>query len=252
LAIKGIFNRSLIYVLKMESQKSIDDRVNATFMSLGIGTTDLQGMMQHILDCLGALRVRMLDFPIPPKKLIVHNSLRKVFIGAVEVMLEEIDKGEEAHDDGSAKKYLLEQFPDESKMRDGRSWLPLHWATCIDVLPDEFLSTLLKERPIVTGMSAAPASTTANRTKFSHIAGFEEFEDPDENIRDEKLSVAAHFADKHPGSRRERKPDPGRSLPPRQHDPAPERPERLRLRRLLRAARVGRAAAREPGEGLLV
>ena len=166
----------------MESQKSLDDRVNSTFMSLGIGTTDIQGMMQHILDCLGALRVRMLDFPIPPKKMIVHNSLRKVFISAVEVMLEEIDKGEEAHDDGSAKKYLLEQFPDESKMRDGRSWLPLHWATCIDVLSDDILSTLLKERPIVTGMSAAPASTAANRTKFSHNIGFEEFEDPDENI----------------------------------------------------------------------
>jgi len=46
---------------------SLNDRTDATFMSMGIGTTDVQGMMQHILDCLGALRVRMKDFPIAPK-----------------------------------------------------------------------------------------------------------------------------------------------------------------------------------------
>ena len=160
---------------------SLNERTDAIFMSMGIGTTDVQGMMQHILDCLGALRVRMKDFPIAPKKVPVHNALRKIFVSAVEVMLEELDKGEEAHDDGSAKKYLLEQFPDESKMRDGRGWLPLHWACCVDVLPDDILATLLKERPIVTGMSAAPASSAVNRSKFSHVVGFE-YEDPEENI----------------------------------------------------------------------
>ena len=44
---------------------------------LHFGTTYVQGMMQHILDCLGALRVRMKDFPIAPKMKAFSVSKRK-------------------------------------------------------------------------------------------------------------------------------------------------------------------------------
>ena len=45
---------------------SLNDRTDATFMSMGVDITDVQGMMQQIVDCLGALRVRIKDIPIAP------------------------------------------------------------------------------------------------------------------------------------------------------------------------------------------
>ena len=40
------------------SADDIDDRTDHLLTSLQIATTDCQGLMRHILDCLGALRVR--------------------------------------------------------------------------------------------------------------------------------------------------------------------------------------------------
>jgi len=126
-----------------ESEADIDDRADHLMTSLQIGTTDCQNLMRHVLDCLGSLRVRAkMDHRMTP-------AIRQVFKDACVVFLDAVIEGEDqAHEDGSAIHLLMNVFPDERKKRDGRGWLPLHWAASIDHIGEEHLKSIAKERPL--------------------------------------------------------------------------------------------------------
>ncbi len=104
----------------------IQEHSDFLFDSLQISSTDCHSMMRHVLDCLGAIRVRArLDHKL-------SDSGREIFKGACLKFLDAIvDKEDETHEDGSAVHKLMNVFPNERKKRDGRSWLPLHWAASL-------------------------------------------------------------------------------------------------------------------------
>ena len=125
-----------------DASESLDDRADHLLTSLQIATTDCQGLMRHVLDCLGALRVRAkVDHRMTP-------ALRHVFKGACNRFLDEVcEEQDEDHNDGSAVNLLMNVFPDDSKRRDGRSWLPLHWAAALEQTDEEHLKSIARDRP---------------------------------------------------------------------------------------------------------
>jgi ankyrin repeat protein len=129
----------------------ITERVDAHFTSCNLGTLDCHGMIRHVLDCLGSLRVRAkLDNKM-------NTATRKLFRDACNKFLDAIVDGhDETYEDGSAVHNLLNVFPDDQKRRDGRGWLPLHWAACTDDYDEEDMKVIARERPIMAKSGHGP------------------------------------------------------------------------------------------------
>uniref|UniRef100_A0A7S3MB41 Uncharacterized protein n=1 Tax=Spumella elongata TaxID=89044 RepID=A0A7S3MB41_9STRA len=82
---------------------------------------DIDKMMLHCLDCLGALQCVMGRY---------DTAKANVFWGAVQTIAEiGLDSGT-GHMDmrHPGATHLLRAFPNDQKATDGRGWLPLHWA----------------------------------------------------------------------------------------------------------------------------
>jgi ankyrin repeat protein len=121
------------------SDVPLSTRVDVQFRSIGLPLHDVNGMMRHILDCMGALKVRLSEE-------LESKSLVAVFGGAVTTLINHITESE-LIDSQSAMNLLVEAFPDDNKRRDGRGWMPLHWAAAIhDTEPDN-LKIILESRP---------------------------------------------------------------------------------------------------------
>lgn len=119
----------------------MEDRVDAHFRACGVASLDCIGMMRHILDSLGALRIRSRSSEVSP-------FMRRTFNYAVLKFLEEfVDKD---HEDTSAVGYLMDVFPDERKRGDGRGWLPLHWGAATEATTEADFSEIIREHPAVT------------------------------------------------------------------------------------------------------
>ena len=139
---------------------AIQERVDHHFNTVGLGTMDCHGMMRHVLDSLGSLRVQAkLD-----KKM--NTSTKKLFKEVCLKFLDAmVDGHDETYEDGSAIHHLLNAFPDEQKRRDGRNWLPLHWAACTDDLDEEDMKIVARERPIMAKSGHGPnKGNTLNMT----------------------------------------------------------------------------------------
>jgi ankyrin repeat protein len=121
---------------------SIDERVDAHFRTVSLPLQDAQGMMRHILDSLGALKVRMDD-----PNVIVAPFLIRIFADSVRMIMDHLT-GFEPIDNESAIKFLLQSFPDDTKRGDGRQWLPVHWAAAIHNTEPEHMEKILTERPV--------------------------------------------------------------------------------------------------------
>lgn len=144
------------------SSFEIDSRVDALFQSVNLGVTDCTGLMRHILDCCGALRVRM------RADRTVSQPLKNVFKSAVVSFLDHIvDK--DTFDTNSATKFLMESFPDERKRRDGRQWLPLHWASALEACSFEDFSAIAKERPLMARVEHSRVPGTGSLVSTSSI-----------------------------------------------------------------------------------
>ncbi len=151
-----------------------NERCDLQFRSVSLPLQDVQGMMRHILDCLGALKFR-LDEP----ETVVEPHIIRIFADSLRMLMDHIT-GFEPIDNESAVKFLLQSFPDENKRGDGRQWLPLHWAAAIHNSEIEHMEAMITERPIqlVKGhlhfdvaAAAAAAEEEAQRqaTSFSKL-----------------------------------------------------------------------------------
>jgi ankyrin repeat protein len=136
----------------------LNDRVDIQFRAVSLPLQDVQGMMRHILDCLGALKVR-LDEP----ETIVEPHLTRIFADSVRLLMDHIT-GFEPIDNESAIKFLLQSFPDDNKRGDGRQWLPLHWAAAVHNSEIDHMQAMMIERPVqlVKGHLHFDAATAAN------------------------------------------------------------------------------------------
>lgn len=127
--------------IEVPRQKDIKKRTSELLMNIGIAHDDTNGLMRHILDCLGALRVRIRD----DQQTTVAE--RRVFRDAAVSLCERVG-AEFPIDDGTAIDFLYEAFPDASKKTDGRSWLPLHWASALDISEEDYRN-ISRPRPVV-------------------------------------------------------------------------------------------------------
>ena len=148
----------------------LDDRTDHLLTSLQIATTDCQGLMRHILDCMGALRVRAkVDHRMTP-------AIRAVFKGACSRFLDAVvNEEDDTHEDGSAVHLLMNVFPDESKRRDGRSWLPLHWAAALEETEEEHVKSIARDRP---ANAKSTHETGARQLTLEQQAGVEAIPQP--------------------------------------------------------------------------
>mmetsp|Transcript_15635 Transcript_15635/g.34552 ORF Transcript_15635/g.34552 Transcript_15635/m.34552 type:complete len:547 (-) Transcript_15635:159-1799(-) len=104
---------------------------------------EVDKMMLHCLDCLGALQCIMGNY---------DTSRAKVFWGAVETIAEigiDAAKGQTDRRHPGATS-LLRAFPNEQKATDGRSWLPLHWAAVTDNVDREDVLKIARADPMAT------------------------------------------------------------------------------------------------------
>lgn len=96
------------------AENPLSDRVDEQFRAVGLPLHDVNGMMRHILDCLGALKVRLSEE-------LESKAMINVFGGAVSAIVNHITE-EELIDSQSGMGLLVECFPDDMKRRDGRGW----------------------------------------------------------------------------------------------------------------------------------
>lgn len=132
----------------------LSDRVDQQFQAVGLPVHDINGMMRHILDCFGALKVRISEEPFSP-------ALTTTFGNAVRAFVDHIT-GYDLIDSESGMKFLMESFPDDSKRRDGRNWLPLHWAAAVHNTEPDHLKAILQERPYAVQKGHMPFDNSAD------------------------------------------------------------------------------------------
>mmetsp|Transcript_15071 Transcript_15071/g.33229 ORF Transcript_15071/g.33229 Transcript_15071/m.33229 type:complete len:311 (-) Transcript_15071:736-1668(-) len=125
---------------KLQADAPLSDRVDAHFRHVGLPLHDCNGMMRHILDCLGALKVRLSEEE-------ESEALVQVFGGAVGTIVAHITHAEPI-DAQSAVTMLLDCFPDDMKRRDGRGWMPLHWAAAVHDTDAGVFQAICAERPV--------------------------------------------------------------------------------------------------------
>eukprot|EP01039_Chlorochromonas_danica_P002667 gene2667-2912_t len=126
-----------------EGNDSLSERAANHLRFLGLPLYDVQGLMRHVLDCLGTLKVRLED----EGDAHVEPHLLTVFCDGVKLFIDHFS-GLEPIDEESGIKYLLQAFPDDSKRKDGRSWLPLHLAAAIHHTDPIVMNKLVEERPV--------------------------------------------------------------------------------------------------------
>lgn len=120
---------------------NLSERVAAQLQSISLPMHDVNGMMRHILDCLGAMRARLEeDAEVSPETL-------KTFTESCKIILDDMNEFDPI-DTESGIKYLISAFPDPRKKRDGRSWLPLHWASAIHSTEPAVMKELIADLPL--------------------------------------------------------------------------------------------------------
>ena len=122
---------------------------------------DIVKMKAHILDCVAALGVVQQEFvdqkmpmvlnkgeqPLSAQAQLISNN---VFTNvAMSLMLKTLtSEGAEKPEHSESVEELLKAFPDESKLTDGRGWLPLHWAATTDSLEVADMKVLYASDPL--------------------------------------------------------------------------------------------------------
>ena len=98
----------------------------------------------------------------------VSQPMKNVFKAVVDTFIGHIvDK--DAVDTNSASKFLMESFPDERKKRDGRNWLPLHWASCLETCSAEDFAAIAKDRPLMTKIEHSRVQGTGSLVSTTQI-----------------------------------------------------------------------------------
>lgn len=124
-----------------ENFGNLSERVENHLQGLSLPMHDINGLMRNIIDSLGALRYRLEeDGETSPETL-------KTFTESCKIILDDMS-GFDPIDNESGLKFLISTFPDPRKKRDGRSWLPLHWASAIHSTEPDVLKELVGDLPI--------------------------------------------------------------------------------------------------------
>jgi ankyrin repeat protein len=110
---------------------------------------DIDKMILHAMDCLGALQCVMGQY---------DSSRARVFWGAVSTIAEIGIDTTTGHVDRRhpGALHLLRAFPNEQRAIDGRGWLPLHWAAVIDNAEVNDVRQIARADPLATVKGFTP------------------------------------------------------------------------------------------------
>eukprot|EP01031_Cornospumella_fuschlensis_P036254 gene36254-43980_t len=116
---------------------------NNTSNAADEGQLEIDKMILHVLDCLGALQCVMGQY---------DPSRARVFWGAVSTIAEIGIDATTGHVDKRhpGASHLLRAFPNDQRASDGRGWLPLHWAAVIDQAEVNDVRNVAKADPLAT------------------------------------------------------------------------------------------------------
>ena len=147
--------------IKLKCVKNQNENLDSNAADFDVSKLDQVKMKAHILDCVAALGVVQQEFvsqklplvlnegeqPLSAQAQLVSNT---VFTNvALSVLLTTLtSEGEEEPERSQSVKELLSAFPDESKLTDGRGWLPLHWAATTDIITVEDMKVLYASDPL--------------------------------------------------------------------------------------------------------
>ena len=124
--------RSYNQFIKLNCVKPCDTRR----LNAGSHNLDVEKMKTLILDCVAALGIvqkEMASKKQPLKLVEEQDASNKVFVASLSTMATAmILGGADVPKQSNSLIRLLRSFPDYSKQKDGRGWLPLHWAVITD------------------------------------------------------------------------------------------------------------------------
>lgn len=126
----------------ISSDLNTQERTDEYYRSLKLPLHDMQGMMRHVLDALGAIKYRL-----ETDQISYPNHLIQVFGNAVKLIADHIVQFEPIDSESGIKFLLDDAFPDDNKRKDNRQWLPLHWACAIHSTTPEVMTQVIEERP---------------------------------------------------------------------------------------------------------
>ena len=132
--------------INLKCLKSGHEELDIDADDFDITLLDVRKMKTHILDCVAALGIVQQELVYQEQELVLQEGdqslteeaqavllSNKVFKASLSIMATAMlhDSIEVPKQSNSIVR-LLAAFPDDSKMIDGRSWLPLHWAVVAD------------------------------------------------------------------------------------------------------------------------
>ena len=138
-----------------------EELLNANAVDFDITLLDEGKMKTHILDCAAALgfvqqeRVRqgkplvLREGDQPLTKEIQAASNRIFATVAKSILNQELTyEGAVVPSTNKGMEQLMRAFPDDSKLTDGRGWLPLHWAAVIDGVTEADMKLVYSSNPM--------------------------------------------------------------------------------------------------------
>ena len=147
--------------ISLKCVKNQNENLDSNAADFDVSKLDQVKMKAHILDCVAALGVVQQEFvsqklplvlnegqqPLSAQAQLISNT---VFTNvAMSVLLTTLtSEGEDEPEHSESVMELLRAFPDESKLTDGRGWLPLHWAAISDSLEVADMKVLYASDPL--------------------------------------------------------------------------------------------------------
>ena len=141
--------------IKLKCVKTGRQWLNADADDFDITLLDVSKMKAHILDCAAALSLVEQECVRQDKPLILQvgeqpltvetqAALNRIFTTVAKRLLDQ----SVVPSSNFGMKQLMRAFPDDSKLTDGRGWLPLHWALVVDGVTEADVKLLYTSDPL--------------------------------------------------------------------------------------------------------
>ena len=158
--------------IKLKCVKSGHENMDINAIDFDVTKLDMVKMKAHILDCVAALGVVQQEFIdqklpmelIQPLSVQAQAVSNDVFTNvAMSLMLTTLtSEGAEIPEHSKSIQVLMRAFPDESKLTDGRGWLPLHWAAATDRTTEADMKVLYASDPMALQRRHQEGADVAN------------------------------------------------------------------------------------------
>ena len=147
--------------IKLKCVKNGHENISINAVDFDVTKLDVVKMKAHILDCVAALGVVQQEFVHQKLPMVLNEGEQPLSVQAqavsndvftnvaMSLMLTTLtSEGAEKPEHSKSVKQLLRSFPNESKLTDGRGWLPLHWAAATDSTTEANMKVLYTSDPM--------------------------------------------------------------------------------------------------------